>query len=134
MKLVITILSFFMLTSVSYGQEQKQKPSLFDKWPELKEFHSVMSQTFHPSEEGNLKPIKARSGEMKEKAATLAGSAIPSEVNNDKVQTAINKLKEGTQILDQMIADKKSDKEIKEYLSTVHDIFHEIVGLCREEH
>ena len=38
--------------------------STFDKWPAIKEFHSVMSQTFHPSEEGNLEPIKARSEEM----------------------------------------------------------------------
>jgi hypothetical protein len=134
MKLVVTILSFIMLTSVSHAQEQKQKPSLFDKWPELKQFHAVMSQTFHPSEEGNLEPIKTRSGEMKEKAATLAASTIPAEVNNDKVKSALAKLKENTVVLDKMIADKKTDKEITEYLSTVHDTFHEIVGLCREEH
>jgi hypothetical protein len=35
--------------------------STFDKWPAIKEFHTVMSQTFHPAEEGNLQQIKARS-------------------------------------------------------------------------
>lgn len=42
--------------------------SIFDKWVELKAFHGVMSQTFHPSEEGNLELIKTRSEEMAEKA------------------------------------------------------------------
>jgi hypothetical protein len=35
--------------------------STFDKWPAIKEFHDVMSETFHPAEEGNLAPIKLRS-------------------------------------------------------------------------
>ena len=35
--------------------------STYDKWPAMKEFHEVMSQTFHPAVEGNLAPIKARS-------------------------------------------------------------------------
>jgi hypothetical protein len=30
--------------------------STFDKWPAIKEFHDVMSETFHPAEEGNLAP------------------------------------------------------------------------------
>ena len=34
------------------------KPDTFASWPEIKTFHKVMSQTFHPSEEGNLQPIK----------------------------------------------------------------------------
>ncbi len=43
----------------------------FDDWPALKDFHKVMSQTFHPSEEGNLQPIKERSGEMTQKADSI---------------------------------------------------------------
>jgi superoxide dismutase len=42
-----------------------------DAWLELKNFHMVMAQTFHPMEEGNLAPIRARSGEMVEKAKLL---------------------------------------------------------------
>jgi len=40
-----------------------------DQWPALKTFHEVLSQTFHPSEEGNLEPIKSRSEELMNKAA-----------------------------------------------------------------
>ena len=38
------------------------------KWTEKDAFHEVMSKTFHPAEEGKFEPIKARSGEMLEKA------------------------------------------------------------------
>ena len=29
-----------------------------DKWPALKELHTVMAATFHPAEEGNLQPLR----------------------------------------------------------------------------
>ena len=40
----------------------------FDKWPALKNFHTVISQTFHPAEEGNRSPVKKRSGELLKKS------------------------------------------------------------------
>jgi hypothetical protein len=39
-----------------------------DKWAELEAYHDVMSQTFHPAEEGKLEPIRKRAGELAEKA------------------------------------------------------------------
>jgi hypothetical protein len=51
--------------------------STFEKWPAIKEFHEVMSQTYHPAEEGNFAPIKARSEEMISKASLLLKSDIP---------------------------------------------------------
>ena len=45
--------------------------STFEKWPAIKAFHEVMSQTFHPSEEGNLEPIKTRSEELMNSAAAV---------------------------------------------------------------
>ena len=37
------------------------KSSSTENWKELKEFHKVMAQTFHPMEEGDYKPIRQRS-------------------------------------------------------------------------
>jgi hypothetical protein len=104
--------------------------SRMSAWPELKSFHVVMSQTFHPSEEGNLEPIKTRSGELKEKAYALADSKVPAEFNNDKIKAAVAKLKEETTKMDKIVSSKGTDKEITAQLTTVHNAFHEIVGLC----
>ena len=137
MKKITTLLLLVLVGTIGFAQDKTAEPakkkSPFETWPELKEFHGVMSQTFHPSEEGNIEPIKARATEMKEKAAKLAESKIPADLNNEKVIAAVNKLKENSVVMEKMVADKKSDKEISDYLIVMHDTFHEIVGLCRDE-
>lgn len=118
--------------SANYKAATKGK---FDDWPALKDFHKVMSQTFHPSEEGDLKPIKARSAEMVAKADALAKSIIPTEFNKKEVVAAVQQLKADSKKLDKLVKSKKSDKEITEALAKLHDVFHEIIGLCtNEEH
>lgn len=100
-------------------------------WKELKAFHSVMAATFHPSEEGNLQPIKERSGEMVEKAKLLATSKVPDEFNKPEMLAAIKELVAGSEKLDAMIKAKATDEEITKFLSGLHDTFHKIVGLCQ---
>lgn len=125
-KLILILIS---IISFQYVQAQ----SIMEKWPELKAFHSIMSQTFHPSEEGNLQPIKERSKEMMEKAAQLADSKIPLEYKTDAIVKAVEQLKSDTKKLHKMIGNKASDKEITAALSALHDVFHQIVGLCKKE-
>jgi hypothetical protein len=134
--MIFAVLAAFAMKT--NAQESKPKVSASD-WKELKAFHSVMAQTFHPSEEGNLQPIKERSGEMVEKAKALAASKVPDEFNKPEMLTAIKELVTGSEKLDAMIKAKVSDEEITKYLSGLHDVFHKIVGLCRpgdkhEEH
>ena len=124
MKKILISSVIFFIAFTSYGQ------SKFDSWPELKTFHGVMSQTFHPSEDGDLKPIKERAGEMVEKAQALASSKIPKEFDNEKVRAAVAKLVTGSQELKTIIDKKEKDEVITKNLSALHDTFHEIVGLC----
>lgn len=129
MKKFTLLVCFLIATTISNAQNK----SKFDAWPELKDFHKVMSQTFHPSEEGNLEPIKQRSGEMAEKANLLAKSVIPAEFNKKEVISAVKRLAKNSKKLDKLVKNKKSDKEITEALAKLHDVFHEIVGLCNNE-
>lgn len=124
-------LILILISIISFQFVQAQ--SIMEKWPELKAFHSIMSQTFHPSEEGNLQPIKERSKEMMEKAAQLADSKIPLEYKTDAIVKAVEQLKSDTKKLHKMIGNKASDKEITAALSALHDVFHQIVGLCKKE-
>jgi hypothetical protein len=124
---IAILIAFMFVGTYSFAQ------SKLESWKELKDFHTVMSQTFHPSEEGNLDPIKKRSGEMKEKAAALAASKVPAEFDNDKVKDAVSRLKSGSVKLDQMVTDKAADKEIKDQIVIMHNTFHEIVELCSKE-
>ena len=105
------------------------------EWKELKDFHTVMSQTFHPAEEGNLKPIRERSAEMVKAAEAWKKSDIPADYKNVKdIQETLNKLVDGSKNLDKQIKAKASDEEIKKSITALHDVFHTIVGLCRPGH
>ena len=104
----------------------------FDDWSELKTFHGVMSQTFHPSEEGDLNPIKKRSAEMVEKANDLAKSKIPAEFNKKEVINAVSKLSKDSQKIHKLIQNKGKDDAIKKSLLDLHDTFHLIVEKCTE--
>jgi len=110
--------------------------SNLSSWTALTDFHKVMSQTFHPSEEGNLEPIKTRIGEVVEKAEALKNSAIPADFNNKKVKKAVKKLAADSKKLQSSINGGATDAQITASLSSLHDVFHQIVGLCsaNEEH
>jgi len=104
-----------------------------DTWTALKDFHKVMSQTFHPAEEGNLQPIRTRSGEMVEKAKALQAGKIPASFNTDPIKKAIADLVAGADALDKLVQKKNSsDKEVTESITKLHDVFHLIQGLCSE--
>lgn len=101
------------------------------EWKEKNDFHTVMSQTFHPVEEGNFKPIRERSGEMVEKAIAWQKSSIPADFKNVKgIKKNLNKLVKESQKLDKKIKSNATDAQIKADLTALHDIFHQIVGLC----
>jgi seryl-tRNA synthetase len=127
-------ITFLFLCFALLAIQQVSAQSIFDKWAELKTFHGVMSETFHPSEEGKLEPIKTRSGEMAEKANLLAKSTVPAEFKTEKIQAAVKKLQKDSKALDKLVKNKKStDEQIKKALASLHDVFHEIVGLCKNE-
>ena len=123
---ILAIIAFLFTAGVS-------AQSSMDKWPALKEFHGVMSQTFHPAEEGNLEPIKTRSEEMMNKAAALLKSDVPADFRTTAILNAAEKLQKKSKILHKMVTDKAPDAEIVKSLTELHDIFHEIVGLCTGE-
>jgi Skp family chaperone for outer membrane proteins len=123
----LAIVVFFFVVNTSMAQ------STFDKWPAIKEFHQVMSQTFHPAEEGNLEPIKTRSEELMNKAANVLKSNIPTEFATASILASAEKLQLKSKALHKMVQAKGSDAEITKSLTELHDVFHEIVGLCSEK-
>ena len=103
-----------------------------ETWKELNTFHEVMAETFHPSEEGNLKPIRERSGEFLASAKALQSGKIPTLFNTPEVKKSIDDLVKGATMLHQMVLRKTDDKSITKKLGELHDTFHTIQGLCRK--
>ena len=103
-----------------------------ETWTTLNDFHKIMAETYHPSEKGDLKPIRQRSAEMVEKAQSLLNQPVPDSFNNNDVKRAIADLLVGTKELDGMIQKNSDDKTVTAKLSELHDTFHKIQGICRE--
>lgn len=126
-----TFILIFLLAGLSATVNAQ---SSMEKWVELKNFHKVMAQTFHPMEEGDYVPIRERSGEMAEKARILADSKVPEEFSKPEMLKAIQELNAGCRMLDASIKNKATDDEINKSLTSLHDTFHTIVGLCQPGH
>jgi superoxide dismutase len=112
----------------------RQNPTLkligLQAWTELTTFHGVMGQTFHPAEENNLIPIRNRSAELVEKAKALQAAKIPTQFDTPQIKDAIARLVKGAEELNTMNKKRTKDEVLKTKLTALHDVFHEIQGLC----
>ncbi len=132
MKRIFQVAVFLLafVPAVCFAQESAKS------WPELKAFHAVMSATFHPAEEGNLQPIKERVGELFAAVRKWREAEIPADFKKKETTEALIELEIKCGTLQKAVEAKHPDTEIKNLLSEAHDIFHKIVGECRnvEEH
>jgi hypothetical protein len=118
-----------------YGQQATAAKSedKGDKWAELESFHEVMSQTFHPAEEGNLKPIRSQAGELAARAQKWLDSKAPLMYDVPSIKAILVKLTTESKALAELISKDGSDDNVKKSITALHDRFHEIIGACRVE-
>ena len=112
-------------------------PALFAQssganWAEMKNFHHFISSTFHPSEEGDLAPVKEKADSMYNAAKQWQASAIPSDFKPDETKKALGELVAKCQEIKTSVAKHSSDEQLKKELSECHDVFHKIVKECRK--
>lgn len=124
--LFLALIAFF--AAPAFAQETEKA-----KWAELDAFHEVMSKTFHPSEEGKLDPIKARSAEMVDKAVAWSKSKAPAGYNKNAVKDNLKELVKGAKELNKLVQDKATDDVLKAKLKALHEVFHGIVEKCEAE-
>jgi len=116
------LIAAFLISGLSSTYAQKKA-----KWNEMEEFHKVMSNTFHPAEEGKLEPIKTQSQEMLDKAMAWKKSTAPEGYNKKEMMPLLKDLVKGAKKLNKMVKANASDKEITDKLSSLHDVFHELM-------
>jgi superoxide dismutase len=107
-----------------------------DNWPALKEFHKVISTTFHAAEKSDFKPIFERNQELMVKAYLLKNSEIPvlNAIETLAMNKSLAKLEKQTVELSNFISigKKVTNEMIFKKLTGIHETFHEISGLCKE--
>jgi len=128
MKKKIKLLAVVLLASVSIAFAQKAKSN----WPEMKTFHSFMSSTFHPAEEGDFAPLKAKADSLLTAAKQWQASAVPGDFKPVETKAALTKLVAKCQAIQKAVAAKQSNEKLKTLITEAHDVFHTITGECRK--
>ncbi len=100
------------------------------EWKEMDAFHGVMAMTFHPAEDGDMKPVLTRSGELAEKALLWKKSAPPAKFNKPEIKKNLALLTKESKALDKMVKKGKPEAEIKAAIFALHDRFHLIMEKC----
>ncbi len=102
-------------------------------WPQLQTFHTYMSTTFHPAEEGDFAPLKARADSLLVAATLWQASPIPANYKPAETIAALGKLvKQCTEIM-KAVGSNADNVTLMKKITGAHDIFHTIVGECRKE-
>lgn len=102
-------------------------------WAEMKNFHHFMSTTFHPSEEGNLAPLREKADSMLIAAKQWQVSAIPANYKTSETKKTLKKLVKQCVLIKKSVTKNATDEVLKKQISDAHDIFHSIVKECRKE-
>lgn len=123
----IFTLIFLLATTESFAQTGPQV------WPKMKAFHSVMSATFHPTEENNFAPLKAKSDSLVIIARLWQASPIASDYKPVETKAALEKLVKQCEVVNKAVKENADDQQLKKLMAEAHDIFHTIVGECRKE-
>jgi hypothetical protein len=123
----------FLITLLFLGMQTIVAQTIVEKWKPFSEYHQLLSNTFHPSEEGDFGPIKQFSGELNRKAEALDITSIPKEFKTPKIESTVTLLKKQTKFVDELVKVKAPNAEIMRAFEDLHDIFHRIVLLSKEE-
>jgi len=101
-------------------------------WKEQNVFHDLMSHTFHPSENGNLKPLKAKADSLVWSAKQWKASAIPSDFKPKETAEQLAKLVKQCAAIQSAGKAKKDDAALTAMIKEAHETFHTVVKECKK--
>lgn len=100
-------------------------------WKEMQAFHGIMAKTFHPAEEGQLKPVRDNADDLLAKAKVWKASAVPASLNKEQVTKSLENLVAKCDEIAKAVKANKSDDELKKLITQAHDVFHEVAEKCQ---
>jgi hypothetical protein len=125
-KIKLFLLSMLILAGTTYAQEKAAG------WAEMKAFHSLMAATFHPSEEGDLKPLKEKADDLFNAAKAWQASPIPADYKPEETKSTLKQLVSECADISKQVKAGASDEKLKKMIAATHDTFHKLAGECKK--
>ena len=123
MKSLVILLALITVTAFSYSQTAD--------WKEMKDFHALMSKTFHPAEDNNLQPTKNNAEQLLTIAKAWQKSTAPAGYSGNVAKPLLKKLVKECKEVKKAVAANKTDAELKQLITKAHDTFHELTEKCK---
>jgi len=127
MKKITILLAMVFFAGSIFAQTEKKV------WPEMKEFHTIMAATFHPAEENDLKPLKAKVAELYRASKVWYASEVPSDFKKAETTELLQQLMVQCNDIWSAVNDKADDAKLKNLITMAHDIFHKVAGTCKKD-
>ena len=116
--------------STSSASSEASDEQIAQDWEDAKEaFHTVMAGTFHPAEEGDLAPLKEKYEDLADISARWSKLPLPSNEEGKGLEKWLDKLSDESSAIGKVVQ-QGNDEEITAAIFSLHDVFHEILGLC----
>lgn len=128
MKSFVRLAVFFLALApaVAFSQDKKA-------WPEMDAFHSFMASTFHPAEQGNLQPLRAKADDMLRAAEAWQKSTIPYDYKVDETKQNLQILVKLVNGVADAVHNNADDAKLTALITSAHDAFHQIAEKCRKD-
>ena len=123
------ILLFIALASFSLTANSQANKTM-NSWAELNNFHKVLTETYQPSKDGNLKAIIAEYKHQMELAVALHQSIAPAGFDAAKMSDVTTRLAVACKELFGLIELNESDESITKKLGETNSFFTEIARMC----
>lgn len=91
-----------------------------------------MAATFHPAEEGNFVPLRAKADSLFAVVKIWQSSPIPANYKPAETKVALSKLALQCEAISKAVQQAAGNDSLMKMITDAHDIFHMIVGECRK--
>ena len=126
MKFIKSLLAFATIFSMNSSNAEV----ILEAWPEIKNYHNLMTKSFKSAQKGDFIPIKSHANFLFENAEKLSIENMPQNFRLPKTIEALVRLKRESKHIKELVEKKASNKEIFETLKSIHHTFVKMSDLC----
>ncbi len=141
--LVLALLT--IVASRSDAQEKKahdmhgaaageMKDHAMSAWKEMDAFHSALGAAFHPSEKGDLAPLKSTADTLAARARAWSVSTAPASCSSADAKATIAWLATSTAALAAEVRKGAADDALKGSIAAIHTKFETVEKACGGMH
>lgn len=121
-----------LFTAISFSLTIQSANAEKNEWKELNDFHTIMSKSFHPTEEGNFKPLKENAAALAKSARTWSEAEVPDGFDKELTPKILGELVAKCDAIEKSVSANAGDDELKVQITEAHEVFHQIVEKCQK--